>query len=88
MGVCLCVYFSFHILAGQRSILTLMDLRAQKQSVAAQTALYTQQKEQLEKKVVMLRPDTLNADFAEELIIRKLGYQSPRQLIVLNAAQQ
>ena len=92
LGACLGLYFSYHAIAGQRGLVTLH--RVQKDLTAERARLHdaSMAREALERRVVMLRPDTLDLDYAEELSLATLGYQRRTDVTVLglspNAAQQ
>lgn len=83
LGLCLSVYFSYHAVAGQRSVLTLMFLQDQQALVGQELAELSAESDYLHKKVVMLRADSLDADYVEELAVHYLGYRKPAAVTVL-----
>lgn len=75
VGLCLAVYFCYHLIAGQRSYLRLAYLEHQiSQETKAQETLLAQ-RTALEKKVVMMRPGSINRDLLEEQVRASLGYR-------------
>lgn len=92
LGVCLGLYFSYHAIAGQRGLLALHSVNAELSTVTAELSDLQTQSEALERRVVMLRPETLDLDYVEELSVQRLGYRQPASITVLglstNAAQQ
>jgi cell division protein FtsB len=83
IGICLSVYFSYHLVAGQRSLLSLMSLERQ---VAEQQAALTQlstERIDLEKRVVMMRPGSIDRDLLEERVRVMLGYTAPNEQILI-----
>lgn len=83
IGLGLCVYFTWHIVAGERSSFRLMSLERQ---IERTTAAYEQERlkrEQLEAKVVKLRPGSIDPDLLEERARAVLGYARPDEQIVI-----
>ena len=83
VGILLCLYLGFHLLAGDRSYLRLLSLNAtidQKESVLSEKR---SQFQDIELKVKMMRPDSLNRDFVEERVRAVLGYTYPSEAVVL-----
>lgn len=69
----LVIYFGFHFLSGQRGLFAYMryqkEIAQQKQYLSD---LVTQ-KLQLEQRVILLNPKSLDKDFLEELAMKNLG---------------
>lgn len=83
LGLCLSVYFSYHAIAGQRSVVKLMSLQEGQVAANAELAQLSAESDDLHKKVVMLRSDSLDADYVEELAVHYLGYRKPGAFTVL-----
>jgi len=82
IGMLLCVYFSYHLLQGNRSLLRLMQIE---RVIVAETIVLSSLQEQrgnLEVKVQMMRPGSVDRDLLEERIQKVLGYASPDDLIL------
>lgn len=82
LGVCLCVYFSYHSVQGDRSFLRLLSLETQIESSEAQLVALQGQSGELLDRVVMMRPGTLNKDLLEEQVRKTLGYRHPDEWVV------
>lgn len=83
IGVCLSVYFAYHLVAGERSLLRLMSLDRQ---VAAQTkemAGLTARRAELESRVIMMRPGSIDRDLLEERARDMLGYTAENERILI-----
>jgi cell division protein FtsB len=75
IGVCLSIYFAYHLIAGQRGYLRLMTLEYK---VAEATEHYHNvkaEREAVETKVVMMRPGSIDRDLLEERVRYVLGYR-------------
>lgn len=83
IGVCLAVYFCYHLIAGQRSYLRLVSLNTQIEDAQTQLAMNTAQREQLEQKVVMMRPGSVNADLLEEQARKVLGFHYDGEKVLI-----
>lgn len=83
VGVCLSIYFSYHLIAGHRGYVRLMSLENQiSQAQIEQEQLLTH-RQQIEKKVVMMRPGTIDRDLLEERVRYVLGYHKAEEIILL-----
>ncbi len=79
----LCLYFSYHLIAGERSI---SGLHALEYQISAETELLDELRKEravVEDKVVRLRPGTMDEDYLEERARIVLGFVYPGERIVL-----
>lgn len=83
VGLCLCFYFSYHALYGNRSVARLVDLTAQIEIMSKIHDDLKQDRQKIEQKVIHMRPGFLEKDLLEERIRAVLGYQNPQELVVL-----
>ena len=83
LGLSLCLYFSYHLIQGERSYIRLIGLR---QAIAREEANYqklTADEAKLTQKVEMLRPGSINRDYLEERVRTMLGYRSDAEMDVI-----
>lgn len=82
IGICLSVYFCYHLIAGERGYLRYLSL--ERQIVQAETTLdtLTTQRGNLEERVVMMRPGSINRDLLEERARVVLGYRYEDEKII------
>lgn len=83
IAICLCVYFTYHTLQGERGIFKLLSLNVQVQEAQETLVAEWEDQEALQEKVVMLRPESLNADFLEERVAVVLGMRDPDKKIMI-----
>lgn len=83
----MCFYFAWHLFAGERSLVHAMFLKQDIQIAKQDLVLITENREQLEKKVVMMRPESLDQDLLEERIVHVLGYVGPNDKILLSTGK-
>ena len=83
IGICLCVYFSYHAIQGERSYLQLLSLNKTLEHTKSEYAALKSEKDALERKVVMMRPGSINADLLEERVRAVLGYRHKDEWAVI-----
>ena len=83
IGLCLCVYFSYHAILGQRSYVRLMVLDHEIETLETQYEALHHTRTGLESKVTMLRPGSLDPDLLEERARYVLGHMRPDEQLVL-----
>lgn len=83
IGICLSLYFTYHLIAGERSVLRLVSLDRQVEAQHATLANLTAERETLEKRVVMMRPGSIDRDLLEERARLILGYTGENEQILL-----
>jgi cell division protein FtsB len=87
LGACIVSYFLYHTIQGDRGWLAMLRLR---QEVAmAQTDLSQLQKErqELEHRVALMRPNSLDPDLLDEKSRELLDYSKPGEIVVLTPPQ-
>jgi len=82
LGICLCVYFSFHAVQGQRSITRLLSVENQIVKQGSDLAALTDKRAALQERVSMMRPDSINKDLLEERVRDVLGYKHADEWVV------
>jgi cell division protein FtsB len=87
LGVCLSVYFSYHAIAGQRSVARLVSVNAQVEQIERDLMLVQSNRGELEQRVSLLRPESLSLDYLEELAIRDIGYARDSDVTLVSGAR-
>ncbi|RZI46514.1 FtsB family cell division protein [Candidatus Finniella inopinata] len=84
LGLCLLIYFAYHIFQGERGFFAWM--RLQKKIAEDEITLSTlqSQREILERQVHLLRPDNLDPDMLEERARLILNFARPDEVIIYN----
>ncbi|MGQ0527473.1 MAG: FtsB family cell division protein [Alphaproteobacteria bacterium] len=83
VAVAVCFYFVYHTFQGNRSLARLLN---QNNEIATMSLKYDTKKAEriaLEKKVVMMRPGSLDRDLLEERAKAVLGYKNKDEFVVL-----
>ncbi len=74
IGFSLCFYFSYHLIHGERSCLRLFYLENRIERLSDEHQRLSEARSNLETKVVMLRPGSINPDLLEERARQVLGF--------------
>lgn len=80
--ILICVYFAFHTLFGSRGYYQLKKLEVQEKTLATHHQALKKDEIVLKTKVDMMRPEHLDADMAEELARKNLGFTRPDEIVV------
>ena len=83
LGLCLTLYFSYHTLQGNRSLPHLMSVNNSIEAKSLELAALEGRRSALEARVVMLRPQSVNADFLEERARLVLGVSADDETIIV-----
>lgn len=81
LGV-IALYFGYHLMTGERSIIAYVQLDQQLEIAQAQFDEVSAQRIALEDKVKRLRPSSLDLDFLEERAHVMLGYGHDNDLFI------
>lgn len=83
LGLCLTVYFSWHIIAGERGVFSLISLNHKIEKSESDLEKERVKREYLEAKVSKLRPGSIDPDLLEERARIVLGYARADEHIVI-----
>ena len=85
IGIGLFVYFSYHLILGERSLIRYMTLQKSIASLEEQSTKMADDHKRLETKVAMMRPGSINKDLLEERARIVLGFRRPGEVDILSA---
>lgn len=83
VGIGLCFYFSYHLIAGQRSYVRYLTLQQSISALEKESQNLRAKREALEARVSMLRPESINKDLLEERARIVLGYRNKDEKDIL-----
>ncbi len=83
IGVSMVVYFAYHAVQGDRGLLALGKLRGEVDTLQAQVLDVREARFELDKKVQMLRAESLDPDLLDERARIQLGYGRVDELVVI-----
>jgi cell division protein FtsB len=85
IGLCLSFYFCYHLIAGQRGYIRMLSLNNQIERAEDSYAKLIDEREAIEKHVVMMRPGSIDRDLLEERARHVLGFRHKDELVILQS---
>ena len=83
IGISLCIYFAYHALQGNRSVLRLLALNQSIETMSLEEDTLASERIALEQKVAMMRPGSISKDLLEERARMVLGYKYEDEIAIL-----
>ena len=83
LGLIMCAYFTYHLFYGPRSFPYLQTVQHQNTFLNEELASLQAKQENLESRVIKLRPETLDTDLLKERARSMLGYTEEKEIIVI-----
>jgi cell division protein FtsB len=83
LGVCVVLYFAYHAVQGDRGIRSLLDYQTKVEQTHLQLAKIRTERKDLEHRVFLLRPDSLDPDLLEERARAVLNFADPNEIAVI-----
>jgi cell division protein FtsB len=80
---CIAGYFAYHAVQGERGLLAYVQLQQQLEQAKAVDHELDSQRAELEQKVKLLRPDSLDPDMLEERAREVLNYTREDEVVVM-----
>ena len=80
---CLAGYFCYHVVQGERGLLARLHLEQELRQLKAFNLDLTDQRQELESRVALLRRDRLDLDMLEEQARKLLNYGHPDDLVLI-----
>ncbi len=88
LGVLILLYFTYHILHGERGVLSLWKLQNQLLKTETSVRITSNQKNSLEKKVRLLSPTSLDLDMLEERARLMLNYGYSEDVVIIDTERK
>lgn len=86
IGFSLCFYFMWPLLQGERSYVRLMALEHETAATTGELDQARTERQALEKKVIGLRPGSIDRDLLDERARAMLGYRQTEEKVVIAPA--
>jgi cell division protein FtsB len=82
IGVCLIVYFLYHAVQGDRGLIAFWQLSKQVTQAETTYSKLNQKRAELQNRVTLLNPYSLNSDMIDERARFMLGYTKPDEVVI------
>jgi cell division protein FtsB len=87
LGISLMCYFGYHLVQGERGLLSWLRLTQEVKLAQARLADLDGEREALDRRVSLLRPDRLDPDMLDERARATLNLVGPHEIVILNNAK-
>ncbi|RJF87411.1 septum formation initiator family protein [Oleomonas cavernae] len=84
VAICVTGYFGYHLVQGDYGLVSWLRLSHEIEETKAQLAQVSEQREALERRVSLLRPESLDRDMIEERARVTLGFAHENDVVILN----
>ena len=82
IGVCLIVYFVYHAVQGDRGLIAFWQLSKQVTKAENTRSILSHKRVELQNRVALLNPYSLNGDMLEERARLMLGYSRSDEIVI------
>lgn len=83
LGAALMAYFAYHAVQGDRGLLAWWQLQYQTDAIQTELSLLRAQRSDLEHRISLLNPESLDLDLLDEQARRVFAYAKPDELIII-----
>lgn len=87
LGVAMAGYFGYHALTGDRSIVAYFRITDEIKAAKAELAQAKAERQKLEHRVSLLRPESLDPDMLDERARWSLGFVGDRDVVILGPSK-
>ncbi len=81
-GICAVAYFAYHLVHGERGLVAWHGLQQQVAASRLEAAAVREERQQLEQRVQLLNPASLDRDMLDEWSRRLLNYGLPNERVI------
>lgn len=82
LSLCLILYFGYHSVEGRYGLISLHRLNLRIAHLETQSEILAARRAALEKKVAMLRPESLEPDLLDEEVRKSLGFVHRDEIVI------
>jgi cell division protein FtsB len=87
LAICTAGYFAYHTVHGDRGLLAYLNLKHQIEARRAELSALERQRTELEHRVRLLHPETLDPDMLEERARIMLNFGYPEDIVIIDSAR-
>ncbi|MDD3445769.1 MAG: septum formation initiator family protein [Zavarzinia sp.] len=84
VAICVTAYFGYHLVQGDYGLVSWLRLTHEIEQTKAELDSVTAEREKLDRRVSLLRPESLDLDMIEERARVILGFAHPSDAVILN----
>lgn len=83
LGACVVGYFLYHTVQGDRGWLSMLRLQQQVNTAESSLSQLQNERQEIEHRVQLMRPDSLDPDLLNEKSHELLNYSKPGEIVIL-----
>jgi cell division protein FtsB len=87
LGISLMCYFAYHLVQGERGLLSWLRLTQEVKLAKTRLADLDSEREALDRRVSLLRPEHLDRDMLDERARATLNLVGPHEIVILDAVK-
>jgi cell division protein FtsB len=88
IAVALTAYFGYHAFNGDHGLFAKLRLERQVETLRTELQLVRSERQALERRAVLLRPESLDPDMIEERVREMLNFVHPNDVMILRAERR
>jgi cell division protein FtsB len=88
IGACLVGYFLYHTVEGERGWVAKVHLQNETVTAEETLAKLKEEREALEHRVKLIRPESLDPDLLDEQARKTLNYSKPNEIVILTPEEK
>ena len=88
IGACIVGYFLYHTVEGERGWVAKVHLQNETGTAEETLEKLRDQREALERRVKLIRPETMDPDLLDEQARKTLNYSKPNEIIILTPEEK
>ncbi|MGE3624469.1 MAG: septum formation initiator family protein [Bdellovibrionales bacterium] len=88
LGACVVGYFLYHTIQGERGWLAMLRLQQEVHAAQDDLSQLQTERQELEHRVKLLRPNSLDPDLLDEKSRELLNYSKPGEIVILTPSEE
>jgi cell division protein FtsB len=88
LAACIVIYFLYHTVQGEHGWMAMLRLKNQVSAADANLSQLQKEHQELDHRIHMMRPDSMDPDLLDEESRKTLDYTKPNEIIVLTPAEK
>ncbi|MFA5041358.1 MAG: septum formation initiator family protein [Bdellovibrionales bacterium] len=88
IGVCIVGYFLYHTVEGERGWVAKVHLQNETKEAEETLQKLREERESLERRVKLIRPESIDPDLLDEQARKSLNYSKPNEIIILTPEEK
>jgi cell division protein FtsB len=88
LAACIVVYFLYHTVQGEHGWMSMLRLKNEVTTQEATLSQLRKEHEDLDHRIHLMRPDSLDPDLLDEESRKSLDYTKPNEIVILNPTEK